>query len=191
MTRLHFFIGNITLIALAFIGGCRDYPDSGPIAVELSWEIPPDDDAGILDADTDADADTPEPGTFGECEQAGVVRIEYEFQDMSDCIKYSDGWDCIPVAYYPRFYDDKPALCERNKIIGYGSMPGGDYLVFVVGYDAENRPRWSAFCPDLEKDGSFYVDGAFYVDGKVYMDGSEDDKAYPCEVSYNPRTETE
>jgi hypothetical protein len=183
MTRQHAIIGIVALIALYFSNGCRDYPDSGPLAVELWWEIPSIDDAGVSDAETDvnADEDALEPGMFGECEQAGVVRFDYQLEDMSDCIKYSDGWTCRVVDYFDR------VPCEEITILNFDWLSGGDYLLKIWGYDEDGYDLWRAICPDLDKEGSFYVDGAFYVDGKLYMDGSKDDRAYPCEVSFIPR----
>ncbi len=181
MTRQHLYLGIIALTSLSLSSGCRDYPDSGPLAVELYWEIPPSDDAGVSDADTDAEA--PEPGSFGECEQAGVVRFEYQLEDMSDCYQAATGWRCRIVDYFNRI------PCEEITILNFDWIAGGDYVIKIWGYDEDGYDSWRAVCPDLDKEGSFYIDGAFYVDGDLYMDGSDDDRAYSCDVDYRPRAQ--
>jgi len=154
MTRRHAIIGIVLLISLAFSNGCRDYPDSGPLAVELQWEIPPSDDAGA------SDVDVPEPGTFGECEQAGVVKFDYQLEDMSDCVRYSDGWDCRPIEYGEGIPCEKELLGEKNRI------SGGDYRARITGRDEDGNEFWSLLCEGL------------------YVDGSKTEDGYICDVPY-------
>jgi hypothetical protein len=153
--------------------------------IKLYWEVPPYDDAGVSDDADVTDADVPEPGTFDECERAGVVRYEYSLQDMSDCIKYSDGWMCSEVDFGVRID------CEKNRVLPYDRIAGGDYRLEIWGDSGNRDGSWYAICPDPDKEVSFYVNGAFYVGDVLYMDGSDKDKPYRCNVSYYPSTKND
>ncbi|MBN1652460.1 MAG: hypothetical protein JXA30_01655 [Deltaproteobacteria bacterium] len=161
MIRPHVLVGTFALTLVAFGAGCRDYPDSGPLVVELYWEVPPpSEDARASDAGA-PDADEAEPGSFDECEKAGVVRFDYRLGDMSDCARYSNGWAC------PYFDEGERITCDRITVLDFGWIEGGDYFLNLWGYDKDGLERWDVSCEDL------------YVNGK-------ETPQYVCEIPYFP-----
>jgi hypothetical protein len=186
MSSRHTLIGIIAITCLLIGNGCKKLPDSGPLSIDLFWEIPvsqkgnasdagesdaAEPDAGESDAAepdaSESDAEKTASGTYGECEKAGVASFYYSLRDMADCDRTSKGWRCNVV----ESIDEEDAVtCNDVMNIARKNIRGGDYMLYIYGLDAKGVTRWEVSCEDLR------------VDGKKTP-------FYTCDIPYNPNAE--